>query len=736
MDSRRLDDILLLADEKFDFDLSLSSSSANEDDEVFFGPAGHKEQCAAARVGVSNHTPEGPAPKAGSHFPWSPLTGEKFVEVYREAHMLALQIGGSASRGSVSEKAADPGGQGLEVFVKESALKISLFEKGCDVEKSPTSLKRETYCLSESPLLGPTPLGLQPAAGLALRLGSTPAPQSTPAQASLPCMPEPRPSSQMASTAPPGTAPPPKRIISKLQPPRALAARGRSIPSAMEKPERERPASPSRTTFHEKESHPQVPPERPRVAPGAVPGPASSSLISGKRVPPGPSKLGLKRTLLRPPGRTGSLARKSFSSGPVPGAPPVPAQPTGGPGKSGERVSIPANSSRTLSNTRTQSRLRPTTLQRSRPMGPADASSKQTKSANVAQVTGGFLEASAASLTQSQTPENAGVSLNSTFSLPESFQPSTAKSARRQDADLESETKALHAPPNPFKTPKSSIGVSPVSATPQRSRTQRPLSCASLGRAVHSTPVRRASGPAPQSLLPSTRTPLSTKRALAMPTPASHRLSGLPFMMTRSIPRALASPQCGPVRRLSSEPRRRSGARDHLATESSRKPEVRPSDSSSQESVSPLSVVPQELHFSPEKRDFALSKNLTAEAPLPEAKTAEKASPNEAILVDLQLDQLSITPKTESKPLTDLPLIDFCNTPEASGDQCPPKPFVALASESRPLIDLMVNTPDANKDAALKPLQVVGQLIDLASPLIQLSPSTNKENVESPLLKF
>nr|6QNN_B Chain B, G2 and S phase-expressed protein 1 [Homo sapiens] len=65
-----------------------------------------------------------------------------------------------------------------------------------------------------------------------------------------------------------------------------------------------------------------------------------------------------------------------------------------------------------------------------------------------------------------------------------------------------------------------------------------------------------------------------------------------------------------------------------------------------------------------------------------------------------------------SQPLIDLPLIDFCDTPEA---------HVAVGSESRPLIDLMTNTPDMNKNVA-KPSPVVGQLIDLSSPLIQLSP--------------
>lgn len=110
-----------------------------------------------------------------------------------------------------------------------------------------------------------------------------------------------------------------------------------------------------------------------------------------------------------------------------------------------------------------------------------------------------------------------------------------------------------------------------------------------------------------------------------------------------------------------------------------------------------------------------------------EAQAPEDAPLSEAVLVDIQLDQLVITPKAESAPLLDLPLIDLCSTPGAS---------LALGSESRPLIDLLTNTPDVSRSAVSKPLHEVGQLIDLASPLIQLSPEANKENVDSPLLKF
>lgn len=92
--------------------------------------------------------------------------------------------------------------------------------------------------------------------------------------------------------------------------------------------------------------------------------------------------------------------------------------------------------------------------------------------------------------------------------------------------------------------------------------------------------------------------------------------------------------------------------------------------------------------------------------------------------MDIGPDQLIVAP--QAKPvLVEAPLIDFCSTPEAS---------VVPGSESRPLIDLLVNTPEWLRSCELKckPSHEVVQLIDL----IQLSPEVDKENMVSPLLKF
>ncbi|XP_055230337.1 G2 and S phase-expressed protein 1 isoform X2 [Gorilla gorilla gorilla] len=593
MDDPKKEDILLLADEKFDFDLSLSSSSANEDDEVFFGPVGHKERCIAASLELNNAVPEQPPlPASESPFAWSPLAGEKFVEVYKEAHLLALQIESSSrNQAAQAAKPEDPRSQGVERFIQESKLKINLFEKEKEMKKSPTSLKRETYYLSDSPLLGP-PVG-EPRL-----LASSPALPSSGAQASLARAPGP-PHSAHALPGESCTAHAPSQAATQRKPgtklllPRAASVRGRSIPGAAEKPKKEIPASPSRTKIPaEKESHRDVLPDKP--APGAVSVPAAGShLGQGKRAIPVPNKLGLKKTLLKAPGSTSNLARKS-SSGPV----------------------------------------------------WSGASSACT-------------------------------------------------------------------------SPAAGKGDSPDSSTPKLSRAQRPQSCTSVGRVtVHSTPVRRSSGPAPQSLL-------SARRVSALPTPASRRFSGLPPMTPKTMPRAVGSPLCVPAWRRSSEPRKNSAMRTEPTRESNRKTDSRLVDVSPDRG-SPPSRVPQALNFSPEESDSTFSKSTATEVAREEAKPGGDAAPSEALLVDIKLDPLAVTPDAASQPLIDLPLIDFCDTPEA---------HVAVGSESRPLIDLMTNTPDMNKNVA-KPSPVVGQLIDLSSPLIQLSPEADKENVDSPLLKF
>nr|XP_053775712.1 G2 and S phase-expressed protein 1 isoform X3 [Desmodus rotundus] len=631
------DGVLLLADEKFDFDLSLSSLSANEDDEVFFGPVGHKERCIAARLERNNPSPE------ASHFRWSPLTGEKFVEVYKEAHLLAFQI--ESSSRSQAARAAGPeeaGRQGGERFIQDSELKMSLFEKENKSKKSPSSLKRETYYLSDSPLSGPQLSGMGPQSTAAqAHLTQTRGPP-LPSRPSLPLEPSP--------IHPPNLAVTRKKVVSKLPPPRA-PVRGKSGHLAVE-------------------------------------------------------KVGLRRPGLKPPGCVAGLVRKAAARGDISGgSSSVCASPAASTAKSGERARISADGSLPPSDPGQPGPAGATVAKPSLQAGPAALCGQSRGPGRPAAPT-------TSALPQPQTPELGGTGLSSEPRLSRSSQRSAAGGTRR-DSSLHSQmkVKVVPAPASQFKVPKCPAGGPPDSATPRLSRAPRPPSCTSAGRAVHGTPARRASGPVSQ-------TPVSAQRVAALLTPAGRRLSGLPVLTPRTQPRTLASPQRGSARRLSSEPRRRSAVRPA--------PGSGCLDESSDGSFSPLAAVPQALSFSPEKSDFTFPASVAAaqvpvEAQPPaEMPPAEMAPAAEVLLVDIPLERLCIAPASGSSPLADVALIDFGSPPGAGG----------------PLIDLLVNTPDTDRNATAKLPPNMGQLTGLCPPLIPLSPEANKENLDSPLLKF
>ncbi|XP_044082989.1 G2 and S phase-expressed protein 1 [Neovison vison] len=725
MDVPGENDILLLADEKFDFDLSLSSSSANEDDEVFFGPVGHKERCLAASLELNRHIPEEPLLSASeNHFTWSPLTGEKFVEVYKEAHLLALQIESkSKNKAAQDVTAEDLWSQGVERFIQESKLKISLFEKENEMKKSPKSLKRETYYLSNSPLQGTPLLGTQTPSGVAL-------PRAPAQTQGPPC------SSCSSLPAEPSTAHPPhqsgtqRKVISKLVQPRAFSARGKNIPVATEQPMKRMAASPSRLKIlTEKEPRRDAAPDKSSVArePASLPAGGNHS-VQGKRSLPVPNKLGLKKTLLKPPGCAGRLSRKS-SSGSVPAAISSVGASAAGRARSSEPARISTGASPSLPHSSHPGGMGPAVPRQPLQASPAGASCTQSRCAAAAEA---LLEPAKAppeaALAQASSPEQGGPGPNSSRTWSQPSPPTAAGSARRRDSYLLCGTRAMPTPTSQFKIPKFATGEPPDSATPRSCRAQRPQSCTSVGRVVvHSTPARRSSVVASQRLGSCTRTPLSRKHASALPTPASRRLSGLPVMTPKTVPRALASPLCVSARRLSSEPRKKSSVRAAPTQRNSSEATSGRKDSSPEGPLSPPSAVPQALHFSPEERDLSFAKNVSTEVALGAAQPPGDTAASEALLVDLRLDQLAITPQAESTAPLEVPLIDFCNSPEA---------HVALGPERGPLIDLLLNTPDMDRNTASKAPQEVGQLIDLASPLIQLSPAADKENVDSPLLKF
>ncbi|XP_032819394.2 uncharacterized protein LOC116947584 isoform X3 [Petromyzon marinus] len=136
----RAEEPAFITDETFDFDFVLSPTSQergdegdveeeeDDDDEVFFGPMGHREKCIMVGKGLQQQD-LGPEPH------WSPLTGDKFVQVCKEATLLALHMekacvageapaAGHVSRSSRSKARA----RVVERFVEESCSKLKLLE--------------------------------------------------------------------------------------------------------------------------------------------------------------------------------------------------------------------------------------------------------------------------------------------------------------------------------------------------------------------------------------------------------------------------------------------------------------------------------------------------------------------------------------------------------------------------------------------------------------------------------
>ncbi|NXG14480.1 GTSE1 protein, partial [Grallaria varia] len=138
-------DFPLLSDEKFDFDLSLSSTSGNED-EVFVGPVGHKERCIAASMEAKKSVSA-----FDDKFMWSPLQEEKFVEIFKEAHLLAQQIQtGRKNEETKVSQSEEQENKIIETFVEDSKSKLKIL-RNKNIETSPRAVKRETYNVQDSP---------------------------------------------------------------------------------------------------------------------------------------------------------------------------------------------------------------------------------------------------------------------------------------------------------------------------------------------------------------------------------------------------------------------------------------------------------------------------------------------------------------------------------------------------------------------------------------------------------
>ncbi|XP_018585607.1 G2 and S phase-expressed protein 1 [Scleropages formosus] len=143
-----------LLEEQFDFDVSLSSSSGKEDDEdeVFLGPFSHKEKCMSVGIDCSVRKDASSGRSVGEEPSWSPLPGDKFVEIFNEAHLLAREIERKNSDKGVAEevRAMEKHAETKENFVDDPRAKLNVLGKAANLALSP--IKRETFCVQNSPM--------------------------------------------------------------------------------------------------------------------------------------------------------------------------------------------------------------------------------------------------------------------------------------------------------------------------------------------------------------------------------------------------------------------------------------------------------------------------------------------------------------------------------------------------------------------------------------------------------
>ncbi|NXL90145.1 GTSE1 protein, partial [Alectura lathami] len=696
-------DFPLLTDEKFDFDLSLSPASGNED-EVFVGPLGHKEKCIAVNIEAKRSAEIQSEPASDDKLMWSPLTGDKFVEIFKEAHLLALQLeSGSKSEQSKMSQSEECENETTEKFVGDSKSKLKIL-KSQNIEKSPRAVKRETYCVGDSPACQLLPYFqkesdkvLSPDKTHILHTPSNKSPvqvHASPATIiSLPLVQEQKTKEKT------------KKAAGKLPVPKPSSTLGKSNALTLEKPKpgKHGGISTKRDTTSVGSSEDQVSDKSSAASDVFESSFNGSSSVQDKKALPAPSKPDLKKTHLKLPGVASGLTRKTTSSSSSSVSSmssslnsSLPISPIGKNGKSSATSKASVSGSKLSSSTNRLALVRPTRVSSLQAVN-AERSSKQARSASTPKASSAVsLAKSSASAVSSETAGSGIQRLSSLPNLQKLCQQNKDGSTTKGSLCPKPKPRLLSVPRSQSQVPVKAGDLTPNRAAPKAMSSLGLTFSGKLGSAVAvSTPLKASEDGMRQNSWerPVPVTPASLKRS-ALPTPV-RCISGFPAATPKTAPRMAFSPNVASVRRSSSF-----STKQMLAAGPKQVKETQ--SSSSEDDASPPPVLPLMLDFSPEKAVTEMAGYKLKEVEVQNQLTEEKQT-KEDLLVDIGVDK--------SLPQT-------------------------LECDSRPLIDLS-NTPEVNTIIPLKPT-FSGQvkLIDLSSPLITLSPDVNKENLDSPLLKF
>ncbi|NXN33790.1 GTSE1 protein, partial [Nycticryphes semicollaris] len=678
--------------------------SENED-EVFVGPMGHKEKCIAVNVEAKQNAEKKQVPASDDKLMWSPLTEDKLVEIFKEARLLALQIetGSKNEQTKISQSEEQENGV-IEKFVEDSKSKLKILRNE-NMEKSPRSVKRETYCVQDHPACQLPPCFQKESDKLvsddkmhALHTSPTRTPVkihvSPTKVASSPLI-------QEEKTKERNT-----KATSKL-----LMAKHSSVPGKLLTIEKPKPGkhisiSTKRDLSSMGTSEDLISDKSSAASDVFESSFSGSSSARDKKALPAPSKPGLKKTThLKLPGAATRLARKTISSS-LSSVSSVnsslnsslPISPIGKNGKTSVSSKVSVSGSKLSSSTNRLALVRPTSVS-SLQTANTEKSRKQARSASTPKISSVVtLEKPSASATSSEVVGSGIQRLSSVPSLQKLCQQNKAGSVTKESLCPKPRDRVFSVPTGQTQVPVKTRDTPSNKSAPKAIPSLGLTFCGTLGSAMAvSTPVKASEdGIFQNSSLPERsvfRTPASVKRS-GLPT-SVRRTSGLPAVTPKTAPRMACSPHSASLRQSFSLSAKKT------LTAGSKQTKEGKTETSSEDDISPPPVLPLALNFSPEKTATEVVDNKTKEAEEQNQLAEEKQT--EAILVDIGIDN-------------SLP--------------CP------LECDSRPLIDLS-NTPEVSRITPLKPtISEQVKLIDLSSPLIILSPEVNKENLDSPLLKF
>ncbi|XP_062404313.1 G2 and S phase-expressed protein 1 [Sardina pilchardus] len=722
-------DFVSVADEKFDFDISLSPASSKGDeyeDEVFVGPIQHKERCIAVSVEAKVKDSISSGPSVGEEPSWSPLTVDNFDEISKEAQLVVSHLDGSLHGASKSQETRleeeaefTPA---RERFAAESAAKRRL-----------SPIKRETFCIQDSPLKQLPPAiqqRLMKVKGAAAGAGAAAGPG------------KPRLSTSSPIRQPGAPAPPRMTLRSKtgLAGPRSVLPSRPSVPAATQTPVKMRPAPPDKYKLQ--------PPARGNVGPrrsmscrtstrmgstedllsdsasitSDVSDTSLNSSLTGKRSICPPCKPALRRpSSVRAPvaqtqrvvdrRRNTSSSSSSVSSinssitvSPMPKAKLnsslnssglcAPAVPTAAAAKS-RRSSVmsrapepPAAGRRSIS------------VQSRKPSEPLTRPVKSTpcKKPDPTPVP-----------IPRQTPARRSIVPVS------SVQAVRAESAVKGSSRLTGITSAT--PKNPSKGPNRS--EVPAFASPDGPRIMKPkrllsaCSMENLSQKPRLPTGLQTPSAGRDKLLPASK----IRRLSALPTPSGRRVSTVPIQ----TPTSAAKPRLLQKTESLHAPSRKAFLKSPSQVEEiPLEPQEAIEAKSSDEPAGMDRSEPRSIIFSLETEAESESEAAPPTAPPPEAPEPVK-KPVDPLLVNIEPQSVPEVEKTndqiqldltKGQKMTEVLLMDL--------------PAPTLTPEEKFLIDLS-NTPDLIRTTSIKASG--DQLIDLSSPLIKWSPDDKKENV-------